>query len=210
MKHTKEERVIALAGLFQAAALVSQLAKAKTLNDQAFKSSIESLFDLNPENTFAVYGGKAENIAIGLEQLQQLNKKMRDNDVPRYVIGLLTVIKQLDKDTDMLATIARRLEHIAYQREHFSDNFANTLASLSGLYQETISTLPYRIKVLGDREHLTQPAISDKIRALLFAGVRAAILWRQVGGSKWQLAFGRNDIARISTHLLNSISTSNP
>src|SRR5690554_2632265 len=210
MKHTKEERIIALAGLFQAAALVSQLAKGKTLNALALKSSIESLFVLDPENTFAVYGSKAENIAIGLQQLQQLTKKMDDNDIPRYVIGLLAVTKQLSKDADMLSTMQRRLKHIQYQREHFSDNFSDTLASLSGLYQKTISTLPYRIKVIGDREHLTQAAISDKIRALLFAGVRAAMLWRQIGGSKWQLAFGRNDIERISTQLLNSISTSNP
>jgi high frequency lysogenization protein len=33
--------------------------------------------------------------------------------------------------------------------------------------------------------------IANRIRACLLAGVRAARLWRQVGGSRWQLIFSR-------------------
>lgn len=210
MKHSKEERIIALAGLFQAATLVVQLARGETLDQEAVLSSIDSLFELNPDNTLAVYGGQLQNIRFGLKQLQQVLENQRQaehGETARYVINLLAAEKQLRKQPDMLKTIGGRLQHLQYKREHFSDNLPDILQSLSGLYQDTLSTLPFRIKVNGERQHLTQAAVSDKIRALLFAGVRAAMLWRQLGGSKWQLLFGRSDIERISKQLLNQIPT---
>lgn len=210
MNHSKEERIIALAGLFQAAGLVAEIAQGKTPNQAALKSSIESLFITHPDNTLAVFGGDAAHIRYGLEQLRILvdnQKHPQHAETARYVINLLAVEKELKRQAPMLDTIGSRLKHLSYKREHFSDNFPELLAGVSGLYQDTISTLPHRIKVTGDRNHLTQTAVSDKIRALLFTGVRAAMLWRQVGGSKWQLLLGRGEIDRISQQLLNTIQT---
>lgn len=210
MKHSKEERVIALAGLFQAAALVTTIAQGKTPDNRALQSSVDSLFVQNPETTLAVFGSNLANIRYGLEQLRSLvdnNKQAQHAETARYVINLLAVEKDLKRQPALLHTIGTRLQHLNYKREHFSDNYAELLAGVSGLYQDTISTLPFRIKVTGDREHLTQAQVSDKIRALLFAGIRSAMLWRQVGGSKWQLLLGRGDIDRISQQLLHSIQT---
>jgi len=45
----------------------------------------------------------------------------------------------------------------------------------------------------------------NRIRACLLAGIRSAILWRQVGGTKWQLLFFRRRIFDTAQHLYNSI-----
>ncbi|MNJ04984.1 High frequency lysogenization protein HflD [compost metagenome] len=41
---------------------------------------------------------------------------------------------------------------------------------------------------------LQQASNASKIRALLLAGIRAARLWRQLGGHRWQLVFSRRKL----------------
>lgn len=67
---------------------------------------------------------------------------------------------------------------------YWSDNIA---ASFAGLYQDTISTFKQRIQVHGDMRFLQQDITAAKVRALLFAGIRSARLWRQLGGRRWHL-----------------------
>jgi high frequency lysogenization protein len=45
--------------------------------------------------------------------------------------------------------------------------------------------------IKGDQNYLANPENASKIRALLLAGVRAALLWRQAGGNRWKLIFSR-------------------
>ncbi|MEY4642371.1 MAG: high frequency lysogenization protein, partial [Pseudomonadota bacterium] len=79
------------------------------------------------------------------------------------------------------------------------------IRELSRLYQGTLSTLPFRIQVRGDMNHLKNEHTACRIRALLFAGVRAAVLWRQVGGKRWHLLLQRKRIARDVTRLLHKL-----
>jgi len=69
---------------------------------------------------------------------------------------------------------------------------ASVVANLAGLYQETLSTFKFRIQVGGDPRLLQNTENAAKIRALLLAGIRAAMLWRQVGGRRWHLLFFRS------------------
>ncbi|XMR37004.1 DUF489 family protein [Escherichia coli] len=41
-----------------------------------------------------------------------------------------------------------------------------------------------RIQVAGTPLFLQQPLVQHKVRALLLAGIRACVLWRQLGGSR--------------------------
>lgn len=200
--YTFSDRVTALAGILQAAILVERIAQNKPYSQSLFDASIDSVLVTDPANTLAVFGGKTENLQLGLEAVATLNRL--DEAVTRYAISLLAVESQLKKRPDILASIGRRLTHLQHQI-HGDDDYSQ-LQRLSGVYQDTISTLPFRIQVAGDREHLTQPIISAKIRAILFAGVRSALLWRQVGGKKWQLIFGKSKMKAIAKQLLNSTS----
>lgn len=202
MTYTSSDRVIALAGVLQSAALVAQIAENKTYSQPCFDASLQSILVTDPTSTIEVFGGQASNLQLGLEAVANLNKL--NEMVTRYAISLLAVESQLKKRPDILATIGRRLKHLQHQI-HGDDEYSQ-LQRLSGVYQDTISTLPFRIQVAGEREHLTQPIISAKIRAILFAGVRSAMLWRQVGGSKWQVVFGKKKMKIIAEQLLSSNS----
>ena len=79
------------------------------------------------------------------------------------------------------------------------------LGTLAGMYVDIISPLGSRIQVKGSPLYLQQPAMHNRIRACLLAGIRSAILWRQVGGTKWQLLFFRRRIFDTAQHLYNSI-----
>ena len=83
----------------------------------------------------------------------------------------------------MMSVVHSRLEHTSFKAEHFSGHVNDVCHSVSGIYQDTLSKLRFRIKVSGSAQHLQDGVNADIIRALLLAGIRSAFLWRQLGGS---------------------------
>ncbi len=199
-----ENPTIALAGLFQAAGLVEQLAKTGYVPSDAYRCTIESLFALDPPNTRAVYGHSLANLTPGLEILQATleTDNQRHKDALRYSLGILHLQRKLSGRKDMLGVLGTRLNQAARQAEHFSTTHENVVGNLGDLYKETISTFRFRIQVTGDQGYLQQARIANQVRALLLAGIRSATLWRQVGGSRWQLIFQRKKLAQTVDRLL--------
>jgi high frequency lysogenization protein len=60
MSHSQDEQTIALAGIFQAASLVDQIAKRGMIPQNSFEASINSIFAMSPDTTADVYGGVEE------------------------------------------------------------------------------------------------------------------------------------------------------
>lgn len=207
MSKNWQDITLALAGIFQATHLVDQVARTGHLPPDAFKCSIESLLDLNPPDTLAVYGGDAANLRTGLEIMRELLRpsSSKYRETLRYGLGVLHLQKKLAGRRDMLGVIGSRIDQAAQQAETFGSTHDNVIANLGGLYSETISTFRYRIQVNGEYQHLQQTRIANQIRALLLAAIRSAMLWRQVGGNRWQLLFYRKQIAWQVEDLLRRI-----
>jgi high frequency lysogenization protein len=85
---------------------------------------------------------------------------------------------------------------------HFPVTHSNTIARFADLYLRTLSTLTRRVMVSGSQVHLNNPENANRIRALLLAGIRATILWRQSGGSRLRLLLRRNVLLRETRLLL--------
>jgi len=201
-----QDLTLALAGVVQAAILVEQVAKTGQVQQDAYKCSIESLFDLNPASTLAVYGGSAQHLRIGLEALRDmLAGQHKHQEAMRYALGALHLQKKLAGRKDMLNTIATRVSQAASQAEHFSSTHDNVIGNLGQVYSETISTFRFRIQVMGDYNYLQQTRIASQIRALLLASIRSAMLWRQLGGNRWQLLFQRKALASQVDQLLRNL-----
>ena len=113
--------------------------------------------------------------------------------------------KKLSADAHMLDTIDKRLREIESQFDFFSLDHENTYAKLGQLYKDTVSTLGPKIIVSGEQPFLSNEHNASKVRALLLAGIRSAVLWRQCGGSRWQFLFGRNAYIRECEAILRSI-----
>ena len=71
---------------------------------------------------------------------------------------------------------------------------------IAELYSKTISTISPRIVVNGKPQYLQVDRTVNWIRTLLFAGLRSAVLWRQLGGGRFSLMFGRKKNARTGTN----------
>ncbi len=203
-----DERIIALAGIAQAAQCVTDLAQTGRCDEDAFNQCINSLFVFSPESTLDVFAGDLANLTMGLKSLSHFySNKPKDskNQIVKYVVSLIAIESQAKKREDMLNTIHSRLAHLEYKKMHFTDDSNVISESLSGLYQDTLSHLKFRIIVTGNIQYLNTQSISDKIRALLLAGFRAAMLWQQIGGRKWHLIFKRSEIENTSKQLLDQI-----
>jgi high frequency lysogenization protein len=200
----ERDRVIALAALMQVVTLVQQIAQTGQVNQAEFETLLNSLLDTDAANTEAVYGN-LDQLKTGLKQLNsQLSKKKDKKDVAllRYIIGLLHLERQLAKRPAMLDLISREIDQIPQQIEYFGDiNNPQVIARFADIYHRTISELTPRIQVHGDPSFLQQADNVNRVRALLLAGIRAAILWHQKGGRRWQFIFQSRKMLKIASSL---------
>ncbi|SDU02858.1 high frequency lysogenization protein HflD [Halopseudomonas salegens] len=185
-----EEQTVALAAIFEACLLVDQLARNGTLNDGPASCMVRSILNRNPETVLDTYGGNTQYIRQGLDALEAMLARdgaALQRDALRYTMNLIALERQMSKRDDMLQVLGQRMAQIDNQVEHFGANHDNVWASLGSLYQDTLSTLRMRIQVQGDMRYLQQADTANRIRGLLLAGIRAARLWRQLGGHRWHL-----------------------
>ncbi len=204
MNHTLHERVLTLAGLFQCAALVRRTATEGKLIDAATEASINSLFVTSPESVEEIYSSEA-HLRLGLSVLiKQMGNdaRQRDMELTRYVITLLYLEKKLSKSRQMMQKLDDGIDIAQSQAEYFSVTHENVIASLAELYQNTISTLTPKVMVSGDSERLQDNDTANLIRALLLAGIRSAVAWRQCGGTRLQLIFKRRIIVQEAEAIL--------
>ncbi len=202
------DRVLALAGLMQSISIVQQLAETGQFNQADFETVLTSLLEVDAPSTEAVYGD-INHLKSGLQQLHnQLAKSKDKKDVQllRYAINLLHLERQLAKRPEMVSLISREIEQIPQQIDYFGDiNNPQVIARFADIYHRTISELTPRIQVHGDPSFLQQADNINRIRALLLAGIRAAILWRQKGGKRWHFIFSSSTLLKITDSLLQSL-----
>ncbi len=192
MLHNKYEQTLALAGIYQTASLVKQIANTGKANGAQIEASIETLFRFDVDSVEQVYGSIA-GVGHGVKILHKhlKDKPGRDLEIIKYVISLLVLERKLSTNKKMLDEVDQRLKKIEAQFNFFPLNHENTFAKTGLLYKDTISTLGPKIIVSGEQPYLSNETNASKVRSLLLAGIRSAVLWRQCGGSRWQLLFGQ-------------------
>jgi len=203
---TFTNQAIALAGIAQSAALVQQLATTGKADNNALEASIGSLLKLDSESVIDVFGDLT-GIAFGLKQLQEqiTGYDVKNREQARYAASLVFLERQLIKQPEMLKTLKQGIERVQLQTEHFELTHENILANLGDLYTNTLSTIQPRIMVNGEPQYLEHPNVVNKIRALLLAGVRSALLWRQCGGTRWKFLFYRKKLQAEVKFLLTKV-----
>ena len=198
----REARVIALAGVFQACALVRELATQGRADAAAVESSLASVFRIDSDSASDVFGG-LEGIRHGLEiLLANLDSPQRDAGVAQLAVGVLRLERRLARRGTMLGRLGEGIKAIQRQVDHLGIGHATVQTRLAELYAETLSQITPRIVVHGNPLHLGDPRRVEQIRSLLLAAVRAAVLWRQVGGNQWRLLLRRREYAMVARGLL--------
>lgn len=209
MSKTLTDRTLALAGMFQCATQVAQIARRGQTDSASFETCVHSLFITDPQETSDVYGSRA-SLRPGLHAMvQQMEGQLgRDVDITRYVLALLVLERKLAKRRDLLDVISKGIQNAQRQADHFNSYIHDSvIGNLAETYLKSISTLTPRIIVKGENNYLMDQANADKVRTLLLAGIRSAVLWSQCGGARWQLLFKRRAHLEEAKRLLQVSST---
>lgn len=211
MPYDDRDRTLALAGIFQACALVQDLARTGRTDRTDMETSLNSLFMIDSDDVPAVFSGVA-GVRRGLEVLSGFagQGKHPDNlEVLAYVFALMHLARKFLRNKDMVEHMGNTIEGLQRQRDYFEGldqgdaGISPTVISrLAELYSETISTLQPRVMVKGDPTWLQQEDIVEKIRSLLLAGLRSAVLWYQIGGGRLQFLFRRKRYAALASDLM--------
>ncbi len=207
-----QNRAIALAALFQCIEGVTQIANKGSVDQALLETCINSILKENVDSAEELYGSLSDLKAGFKSMLHQLGTgqltpdgKPKDMEATRYSLGILHLENKLNKNPDVFTRLIEGIQETQEKLDFFEAGHDNIIARLAELYANTISTMSPKIIVKGDQSYLSKPENAAKIRTLLLAGIRAALLWRQAGGNRWKLLLERGKLQRQADDFLKQI-----
>jgi len=204
MNSAIRDQTIALAGMYQAVRLVQETAQGERRDADATRACIRSILNTDPESAIDVYGD-SHALMLGLEvttgQLGN-DSTQRDMVLTGYVIILIHLERKLSRNTDLMKALATGIDRIKGEIKSADELDPDIIVALAAVYRDTISTLQPRIMVKGEESVLRNSDSKNMIRALLLAGMRAAVLWKQRGGNRMRLILQRKQILDCCAELL--------
>lgn len=208
MQFSYTTQTLALAALCQAIRLVQQIARGDEANSAELELCLQSVSVQDAAEPVDIFGGKLANLATGYHVLQaQLgDNPKKDLELTRYAMAVITLERKLAKSGDSLQAVGKRIERLQQQLQHFQLLDETVLASMADIYIEHISPLGQRIQIAGQPAALKQPMVQHKIRALLLAAIRAAVLWRQAGGRKYHFILQRKQLLQEVKTVLQQLA----
>ncbi len=192
MSFTVDDRILALAGIAQALQQVRRIADTGHSDAAAVRTAVDSVFRIDAASPQEVYGDR-EALKPGLRLLHNhFRNQGQDPILPRLALAVLQLERRFVREQDTVARVTTGIERASRQARELGDSgHPDVLATLGGVYADTISHLKPRVMVQGNPHYLGQAGVVAEIRALLLAAVRSAVLWRQLGGSYWDFLIGR-------------------
>lgn len=165
MAYVNRDRLIALAGLFQAVACVNRIARTGNADSAVMEPCIYSLLQVDAADVSSVYGPPGA-VANGARQIvaQLTGKPERDLQITRYAVSAIKLERTLSNRPDVQAQIGEGVKAAEAKLEHFPLLHPNMLAHFAEIYSETLSQLSPRIMVRGDSTHLRNPDNQARIQ----------------------------------------------
>ena len=216
--NVRQNRALALAGVFQATqlthmtAITGQQSIGETGNfyfEQLIKASLNIRPALNTSSQTLDFFNQLGDIALGLKTLESsINQpfsttpkskipKMPSAKLPMsYAMALLQLEKKVYGNPEYVAIIEKSQQKILRQLSFFDNNYMHPsiIANLAQAYVDTAGQINPRILVRGNAESFKDPNHTNRIRASLFTGLQLAHLWRQLGGSSWNMIFSKRKL----------------
>jgi high frequency lysogenization protein len=195
---------IALAGLFQAVSQVQACARdGHPADEAALAASLESVLRIDAADPAGVFGGLHRvqpGLAVFLRHIERrMNAALIEQS--RYAASLMYLERRLHHAPASAAALGDALHELGGDVATHGVDGPWMQRQLAELYVRHVSALGPRIMVSGESEHLRNDDNANRIRALLLAGLRAAVLWRQCAGSRLKLILFRGALAREARRL---------
>ncbi len=191
-----KDQTIALTGLYQSLALVQKIAWEGDSSHSCMSATIGSVLKLNAESYVDVYAS-IDNLQLGIQTLKiALQNKSEKHAIERtrYAINLMYLASKFDENSHVKSTLGNHFERMANQYDSIDESLDEITKELGTLYREHISPLGPKLIIEGDPVYLKAGDNASKIRALLLAGIRSIVLWKQAGGKRFALLMGRKSL----------------
>lgn len=188
------------AAIVQSAMLVHNKALQQPTHDRYVLALLDSIFVTDPDSVRDVYPDP-DALKLGIDSAQAILARPDADLVPvlKYTLTLIEIAARLTRSDALVETLSSGIAELSLLQDSLER--PTLQARLSALYQATASRLSVRVQVKGSPTALQQPNVADAIRALLLAGVRAAWLWRQLGGRRWHLILRRSNMRQSLAEL---------
>lgn len=203
---------LALAALFQCCAQISRVANTGFWDEHAAACVIRGLLVTDPKTCEDIYApGK---LMTGFKQLaDSLDKSMGAKSaetiaITQNALKIIALEISIERNEEifnrMSSEIDRIKANILASNKDYMDKGPevildpNFLSDFSSLYQSLISPNFQKLIIYGEEQYLRQSENQDRIRALLLSGIRAVVLWRQLGGRRRFLFFRRKAIVECA------------
>jgi len=188
---------MALTALFQIAHMLKEIAWNGTpRNKKSLSIMTQSVLTSSIDDVFNSYQ-ELDDLQVGLDALAssfKISKKVEDKDIARYALSFIHLERKLAKDQDRLDRIASGLERVRKLIKIHPCTHEAIMANLASIYTDNISTLKFQLHISGRSVYINDASSSNVLRTLILAGVRAAVLWHQLGGRRWHLMINKDSI----------------
>jgi len=134
------------------------------------------------------------------------NSKDKDTELTRYVASILGLERKLSSNPNAMNELAQRISHVQRQSAHVGFENQQIINALASIYSDVVSPLAPKIKIAGTPAVLGIEGNQSKVRALLLAGIRSSVLWRQLGGKRRYILFARNKLLNASKQIMRAIN----
>lgn len=197
-----DDRVLALGALLVALSQVRRIAETGQSDTATLQVALDSVFRLDAADTAAAVGG-VDAVRPGLRLLRDyLAGTNKDEALGKLAMAVMQLERRFVADAAMTERVRTGLRALQGPVERLGSPHHDVVAGLASLYADTISHLRPRVMVQGNPHYLGQAGVVAEIRSLLLAALRAAVLWRQMGGSLWDFLFRRRDMAAAIDQLM--------
>lgn len=176
---------------------------------------LRALAVTDPKSVEDIYN--PEYLTVGFKQIidslgkTDLAKGADTIVVTKMALKLITLAHSVERNqriyqrlSDEIDALSKAIttEHSDFLNDELSVSEINTQNNFhlfGSLYQSIISPNFAKLLIYGDERFLRDTDNQERIRALLLAGIRAVILWRQVGGRRRYLIFRRKEILKYAS-----------
>lgn len=200
-----ENQTLALAGMFQAATLLDELALHGNCDALEFDCCFDSLFTIDAETPREALGDLpclSHGFTVLSDYLGGENRSPGRN-IAYYLLSMVKLSSQILGDDNLSDALLKGLRGIESDRADFDMSRHSVIHKIDGLYQGCISPLSPRIIVRGEQSYLRNDDNAAKVRVLLLAGIRATVLWQQLGGSRWGMFWSRKKYVATAKKFLS-------
>ena len=207
---------LALAALFQSAAQIQRVAREGQVDEASIAPLMRALVITNPNKIQDIYDPK--RLTPGLNQLlTSLYPKEaampKNSEIIKLAFSTMSLEASIEKQDLIFDKLEIEVDFLRKEVLELHPDYENAndqvlldyevIQKYSRIYSNLISPNFPKLIIYGEEAFLRRTEFQEMIRALLLSGIRACLLWQQVGGKRYTLMVRYRDIINCARSILN-------